>query len=270
MKTSLVVAAVLLVALLAAQLVLSGQFASKINDLGRRLVASQSASSPDVALIPPIMREFALRNGEHVGGPTVVSMTQNAEMRLQVDQPFFRLDASQLSGTRQPAFVWQAKGMMSAIVPLQVVDAYVEGVGGLEVRIAGSIPVASSIGPETDKGEAMRFLAELPWNPDAILNATGLIWRQVDETAVEVSMQTGGGVARVLLHFDERGDVTAIEAADRPRAGDTPAPWVGRFSDYAQVGLYRFPGHGEVAWDLPDGEFVYWRGDILSVTRSGL
>jgi hypothetical protein len=136
------------------------------------------------------------------------------------------------------------------------------------VRIAGSVSVATSTGPETAKGEAMRFLAELPWNPDAILNAAGLTWRQVDDATVEVSMMTSGGLATVSLQFDAGGDISAIEAADRPRAGDTPARWIGRFSNYAKVGAYRFPRYGEVAWDLAEGEFVYWRGNILTLSSA--
>lgn len=133
--------AVVLVAVVAAQLILSEQFAAKINDLGRRLLLGQASKTPDVSLIPPMMRAFAIRNGGQVGGPSAVTMVQNAEMRLAGDQSFFKLEASQVSGTRQPGFVWQAKGMMNTIVPLHVVDAYVENVGELEVRIAGSIPV---------------------------------------------------------------------------------------------------------------------------------
>jgi hypothetical protein len=270
MKIILIAIAVLALGLLAAQLVRSNQFTQKIADLGGRLLATQlGTTSPDRTLVPIIVREFAIRNGGRVGGPSAVTMMQDAEMRLAIDQPFFRLDASQLSGTRQPGFVWQAAGAIAMIVPLRIVDFYVDGLGELEVRIAGSVPVATSSGPETAKGEAMRYLAELPWNPDAILNAPSLRWRQVDKATVEVSMLTSGGPAMVSLHFDGEGDITAIEAEDRPRAGDTPARWIGRFSDYAQVGAYRFPRYGEVAWDLAAGEFVYWRGAILSVSSSG-
>ncbi|MEP7241282.1 MAG: DUF6544 family protein [Devosia sp.] len=266
MKIFLIAVIVIAAALLVIQLILSAQFASRISELGRRLVSSQATRARDQSLIPPSMRDFATRNGGRLDGPLAVRMTQDAQMRLEVSQPFFRLDASQLSGTREPAFVWQAKGRMSVIVPLQVVDSFVERAGLLEVRIAGSFVVASSTGPETARGEAMRFLAELPWNPDAILNASGLVWKQTDETSVDVSMETTGGVARVTLHLDAAGDVIAIDAPDRPRAGDTPARWVGRFSDYAQNGAYRWPRHGEIAWDLPAGEFIYWRGNILSVS----
>lgn len=266
MNLFLIAAVVLPVGLFLAQLILSSQFSAKIRNLGDRLVSSQVVSAPRMDLIPLIMRDFAVRNGGHVGGPDTVTMTQKAEMRLAADQPFFQLDASQVSGTKTPGFVWRARGTMNGIVPLQIVDAYVAGVGELEVRVAGSIPVASAGGPEAAQGEAMRFLAELPWNPDAILNAGGLTWRQVDAVSVEVSMETTGGEARVTMLFDQTGDIVAIEAKDRPRVGDLPARWIGRFSGYAQAGPYRFPAAGEVAWDLPKGEFVYWRGAILSVT----
>lgn len=43
-----------------------------------------------------------------------------------------------------------------------------------------------------------------------------------------------------------------------------------RISDYAQVGAYRFPRHGEIAWDLPNGEFIYWRGDVLTLEPADL
>lgn len=113
----------------------------------------------------------------------------------------------------------------------------------------------------------MRFLAELAWNPDAIVNSAGLTWRQVDERTVEVALQTEGGPARVRLGFDADGDVVSMEADDRPRAvGDQniATRWIGRFSGYARFGNYRLPRFGEVAWVLPEGEFVYWRGEIVT------
>lgn len=263
------VAGAIIVAVLATELALSGLLSAKVEELLRRLRASQVSAAPDQSLIPLQVRDFAARNGGLIGGASVVRMVQRAEMRLKPDQAFFRIGATQLSGVRDPGFVWRATGALAGIVPLQVVDSYVAGAGWLEARIAGAIPVASARGPEIDKSEAMRFLAELAWNPDAMINASGLSWRPVDSRTVEVSMTTRGGPARVRLLFDAVGDITGIEADDRPGAiGKLPAPWIGRFSDYVRIGAYRWPRHGEIAWALPEGEFVYWRGEIVSVTRA--
>ena len=65
------------------------------------------------------------------------------------DKPFFPVDAIQLFGTRDPGFVWEATATMAWVVPIRVVDAYA-GKGWLEVRIAGTIPVASATGADSD------------------------------------------------------------------------------------------------------------------------
>ncbi|WP_354044251.1 DUF6544 family protein [Devosia sp. UYZn731] len=256
--------AVALVAI-ALQLFVSGQFQDKIEAWRKTLAAGQISGPPDQATIPPIMQAFALRNGATVGGPPLMVSQQTDEMRLGPDQKFFAVAARQLSGTRDPGFVWEATATMARVVPIRVVDAHAGGKGWLEVQIAGVVPVATATGPESDKGEMMRFLSELAWNPDAILNVAALKWRQIDASTVEVCIETSGGTATVRQLFDADGDIVGIEADDRPYLVDgktLPTRWVGRFSDYAQFGTYRLPRHGEVAWILPQGEFVYFRGTI--------
>ncbi len=89
-------------------------------------------------------------------------------MRLKPGAGPFPLTATQDSGTRTPGFVWDARGWLAGIAPLRIADSYVAGTGRPEVRIAGAVPLVQATGPAIDKGEAMQFLAELPWNPDAI------------------------------------------------------------------------------------------------------
>lgn len=248
-------------------LIISHQFVAKIEAWRQIVIAAQTAAPPEQNTIPEIIRAFAVRNGATVGGPATVFANQRDEMTTGPGQPFFGLQATQLSGTRKPGFVWEATATMALVLPFRVVDAFVAGEGRLEVRIAGAIPMANASGPDSDKGEMMRFLSELAWNPDAILNVAALKWRQIDERTVEVSMETSGGIATIRQMFDANGDIVGIEADDRPYLLDgktVPMRWVGRFRDYAQFGGYRVPRYGEVAWALPEGEFVYFRGTITS------
>lgn len=269
MKIILVLVVIIVAALVVAHFVLAANFGARVDAARRRLMASQTAVRPDPAAIPPMVRAFAERAGGRADGPAAIVLMQSAEMKLQPDQPFMQIEATQLSGTRDPGFVWHAQARMAALIPVVVVDSYVGGRGWLEARIGGSVAVANAEGPDADRGEAMRFLAELAWNPDAILGARGLSWRQIDEHIVEASLSTSGGPARVRLLFDAAGDMVGVEADDRPRTvgnQSVPTRWIGRFSDYTAIGDYRMPRRGEVAWALPEGEFVYWRGEILSVT----
>ncbi|MEO8683275.1 MAG: DUF6544 family protein [Devosia sp.] len=267
MNLPLAVAILVFVVILVAQLISSSQFAISIEDLRKVALEEQLPSHSFDSEVPEIMRAFARRNGATIGGPMTVLARQSAEMRLGPYQRFFPITATQLSGTRRPSFVWDAWGTMAGVVPIHVVDSYVAGAGLLEARLTGSIRIAHGTGPESDKGEMIRFLSELAWNPDAILTAKGLTWRQLDEKTVEVSAPTLGGVATVRHVFDAAGDIVNIEADDRPygvEGNSTPTRWVGRFRDYAQFGSYRLPRHGEVAWVLPAGEFIYWRGQITA------
>ena len=129
-------------------------FAREIDALNARIGQGDTAPGVDLAALPPIVRAFAERNGGTVGAAPVVVATQQAEMRLAPDQPFFALSATQRSGTRQSDFVWHAKGTMMGVVPVEVVDAYVGGAGLLEARLAGAITVAEARGAAADRGEA--------------------------------------------------------------------------------------------------------------------
>jgi len=63
----------------------------------------------------------------------------------------------------------------------------------------------------------MRYLAKLVWAPRAMLHNPQLSWREIDATTVEVSTAGPAGPAGVRLLL-ENGDITRVEADDRPCA----------------------------------------------------
>ena len=137
---------------------------------------------------------------------------------------------------------------------------------GSGIEKALNSAVAGFAGPDADFGELMRYIAELAWTPDAILQNLSLSWREIDESTVEVTAMSDGGVALVALSFDENDDIVEMNAKERCRAdgnGMTPTPWRGFFSNYRLIGGRRIPSHAEVGWVLDSGYYAYWRGDII-------
>ena len=116
-------------------------------------------------------------------------------------------------------------------------------------------------------GEAMRYLAELPWAPHAMLNPQ-LHWHVIDESIVEVETRVGSETASIAIRFNEAGDVIAAFGHRPHREGKRfePRSWVGLYSGLprssAASGSRR---SGEVHWTLPDGPFRYFRGTITGV-----
>lgn len=57
----------------------------------------------------------------------------------------------------------------------------------------------SAGGSDLDKGEALRYLAELPWNPDAILHDAALEWWAIDSATISMALGTGDARAEVTF-----------------------------------------------------------------------
>jgi hypothetical protein len=269
MRVRIVVFAVILIAVLAVAFVLiSGwMFDARISALRDELIASQEATGAPSVELPAMVRDYALRAGGTVGGPTAVHARHEATFATAIGAAPLMMHAEQWTGTAVPGIVWKARGSMFAL-PVTVFDSYVDGRGELAARVLGTFQVAGGSGPDYDKGELMRYLSELPVHPDAILNTAGLAWRQLDASTVEVSADSGAGPARIRFMFDAAGDIVRMEADDRPMSADgaaaVPTPWHGIYGDYRKFGRYRIPAYGEVGWVLESGLFTYWHGRLTA------
>jgi hypothetical protein len=211
-----------------------------------------------------LAKRFGVSTG---GGGRLVHVTQTGEMRPKPGAKPLAFTARQTTAVAEVGFLWQAWFRMAGL-SLRVIDYVVGGVGGLEGRLLDALPVVHATGSDgTFRGEAMRYLGELMWNPDGLLFNPQLAWRVIDARTLEVA--TGSGLRRceVRLVLDDSGDPIAMEADSRPRVVDgviTTCPWVCRCSDYQTIGDRRIPTRGEAGWIIDSVEFVYWRGRIES------
>ena len=216
--------------------------------------------------VPPIIRSYLRRAVSGRPAPKVVCLRQSAEMRGSPGDSWRPLTATQLIGIHEPGFVWVAQMQVAPLLSARILDCYESGNGLLEARLFGSLRLARAAGPETSKGELMRYLAELPWAPHAMLHNPFLEWRELDPSMVEVSAESTGGPARVRLIF-ENGDVVRADAEDRPRlvGGRTiPTRWGAQCFDYREIDGCRVPTRAVVSWFLESGPFDYFRGSLTA------
>ena len=88
-------------------------------------------------------------------------------------------------------FSWRARFPLAPLVTLRVHDWYRAGESALEIRLFG-LPLKRLRGDAVTRGEAMRYLAELPWAPAAMALNTELEWRELDSSTVEVATRVAG------------------------------------------------------------------------------
>jgi len=195
-----------------------------------------------------------------------VRVTQTGQMFRNPGSRPMRFTAIERLAVDRVAFSWEARFPIAPLLSLNVRDGYSHGSGMLRVRVLG-VPLQSRSSEEIDLGEAFRYLAELPWAPYAIGQNQELDWRQVDASHVEVATMVGARRPAVSIEFDDTGDIVRCFADARPRdfeGESVPTPWGGQMSEYKTLGGMRMPTRGEVYWELPEGRFVYWRGEIRS------
>jgi hypothetical protein len=222
--------------LLLAHLLTASAFRRRTDRIIARLEQASSAEQ-SMPPVPAIIQSFARRAVCENPVPKTVWLSQRGEMRLKLGDPWRRFTAEQVISIHKPGFAWLARMQATPLASARILDCYVDGEGLLEARLFGSLPLARAAGPQAGKGELMRYLAELAWAPHAMLYNRKLSWREIDATAVEVSGDSADGPARVRLIF-ENGDITRIEADDRPRMVGgrvVPTRWQGCCCDYRQM-----------------------------------
>ena len=212
--------------------------------------------------LPELVRSYLARSLPAGGQvPATVRVEQTGEMLQRPGARVMPFRATEDFSIDRVAFSWRARFPVGPLA-LTVVDEFADGIGHLRVSLFG-IPLKTMKGPETDVGEAMRYLSEVAWAPQAMAANVELVWREVDERTVELA-SVQGSTAVVELEFDAAGDIVRATGTRPFAVGKSfvPTPWGGDFSDYASFNGTRIPTYGQAWWELPEGRFVYWRGRV--------
>lgn len=218
----------------------------------------------------PIQRYLAhvLRNGQPV--VQTVRLQQTGTFRSGgTGAPWNDFTATQHVTTRPPGFVWDASITMLPGLSVRVLDAYAEGQGTLWARLGGVVTVANPpSGPALDEGELMRYLAEAPLYPTALLPGMGVTWTPVNDRSARATLEHRGTTASLLFHINDQNEVERV-TGKRPFLKDDGSserrPWKGYWRNYEPRNGMLVPTDGEVAWIHPEGEVSYWRGHMERV-----
>ena len=165
-----------------------------------------------------------------------------------------------------PGFVWDARVRMLPGVDAYVRDSFAGGAGSMHASVAGLVTVADSHGsPEIAAGALMRYLAEAPWFPTALLPGQGVTWAAAAEQRATATLRAGATSVSADFEFGPDGLIARCIALRDNDKLHAKLPWGGRYSAWIERDGMKIPGAAEVAWELPAGTFPYWRGTVEPV-----
>lgn len=221
----------------------------------------------------PVQRylRLVLRDGMPV--LTGLALEQRGRFNLSEGGELWRpFEARQQVRMRRPGLLWDARIRLLPGLNVHVHDAYAGGQGRLHAALFGSLTLAElderSAGDTLAEGELMRFLAEAPWYPTALLPSQGVQWSPVDAGTARASLADGGHLVSLLFGFGADGLVEWVRAEARSRSVGgrmQPTRWEGRWFDYREREGLLLPMRGEAAWLLDEGRKPYWRGEIVTM-----
>ncbi len=213
---------------------------------------------------------LADRLGSRANCGTTVALSQSGRIRASASARWQAFTAVQTISLTECAFDWRARSGPLGMIRIQ--DALIDGAGRLDVRALGLVPLAN-VSPSTEltRGELIRYLAEIALAPDAILQNSDIWWRDEGGRLI-AGAGSGATAAEVVLTLDGDGRIGEAYSPDRGALVDGVTvlkPWRGVFSDYRHHNGVWLPFFGEVSWDGPDDEWVYWQGEMKSWSRRG-
>lgn len=228
-------------------------------------------------LPPPVQRYFraVLTDGQPIIAAATIEMTGTLNMSATAEQwkPF---TSRQRVVTRRPGFLWDAQVFMFPGLPAFVEDSYIAGHGRLIAKVLGLFTVADSQGVgEIARGEFMRYFAESPWYPTALLPSQGVRWEAVDDASAQATLVDGPITLTLLFRFNDAGLIASVRAEARGAGSGKDGimvmlPWDCALSDYQPQGGMLIPMTGEAAWVRPEGRKVYFVGHVRTLSHGFL
>jgi hypothetical protein len=240
---------------------------SKLTD-GRQTINPKTYDSKELEGLPdPVQRYFqaVLKDGQPIVSATNLSQ-QGLFNMSETKAKWSPFTATQFVTTQQPGFDWDARIQMAPGVSAFVHDAYVLGGGSLHASLLGLFAVADVRDtPQAAQGELLRFFAEMPWYPTALLPSQGVLWEAIDNTSARATLSDAQTTVSLVFRFNAEGTIETMRAEARYRDKLTAMPWSGRFWDYSTRNGMLIPLQGEVGWEYPDGIRLYYKGKVTEI-----
>ena len=223
----------------------------------------------------PVQRYFraVLKEGQPIVSAVTIEMAGTINMSATAEQwkAFTSMQrvVTASAGARS-GFMWDARIAMLPGMKVHVLDAYIAGKGLVRAAMLGLFTVADMSGAgDMARGELMRFFAETPWYPTALLPSQGVRWTAVDATSANATIVEGSITLTLLFHFNEMGLIDSVRAEARGGMVGKEMlmrPWECGLSDYQVRDGMTVPISGTAAWVLPDGPKTYFHGTVKTLT----
>ena len=215
----------------------------------------------------PVQRYFKYSLQENQNYISFVKLKHEGTFRQSQGQGWIPMVGQEYFTTENPGFVWIGKMKPYPLLWIDGKDEFIDGKGNFQIKLLSLFTVADTKGKESDESELLRWLAETPWFPTALLPSKYLHWESVNSSSAKAVVEYGKIKSTVVFSFNEQGQIIKLNA-DRYRTVNntfSKDKWVGYYRDYTKVNDVMIPKEIEAAWNFSSGEFSYAKFKITDI-----
>ncbi|MEJ8801820.1 DUF6544 family protein [Pontibacter sp. H249] len=229
----------------------------------------QQLSEAHLEVLPTLLQTY-LRKAGFLNKPMASNFSliwENTYLKLKPDKDWMHIDCSQFNAATQPTRIALMQSKMLGIIPFAGKDKYQHSEGNMLIRLA-NFTVSNTKGPEMNVSALVTFLSESVLLPAALLSSY-ISWQQVDTHTLEATITDAGISATGKFYFDENGMPEKFETEDRfySTGGShyQKYTWKAYYLDYKDFNGFYLPSTLKAAWQLPEGEYTYFTGNIKRI-----
>ena len=263
MKTFIVIIIVIILVLITKRAVFVNQWKNEVEklysyseDLSSKIFTSDQLK--DLPLVVQGYFKHVLTEGQHY--ISKVYLTHNGKFKSGKHKKWSRIKGRQYFSAWKPGFIW--KGQIAGFV--SATDKFINGTGGLTIKIFDFITIGKSKGKHIDQGELLRWLGESFWFPTNLIPSEHLSWEPIDDQTAKLIFNYYELNLNYIVKFNEKHEIVRLET-ERYMNEKSLKPWFGECSNYREVDGIKVPFNIKATWKLEDGDFNYVDFNITEI-----
>ncbi len=219
-----------------------------------------------VNLPEPVLRYFHYTKINGRIPSSSIKLIHHGYFRTAQDAPWRKIRGTEHFILNKPYFIWNARIKMFPWVPVNARDKFDETGGNVLVKLFGAFTIGNDRGPEIDLSSFIRYYAEAPWFPSALLPGPNLTWKSVDDQKAMCKIRYKNLEADLIFSFDETGRLRRMETSDRFR-GKIKEKWVINYFSYNEFNGINIPSKCEVMWIKGNIKYNYAKFIVTDIVR---
>lgn len=225
----------------------------------------------DFSHLPTAIQKY-VENCGYIDTPKMSYMKMeyhNVDFLQGRNGPKLKIDYTQYNFVKNPCRMAFIDSSMFG-VPFEGYDSYQNGKGGMKGVIAKAITLFDQTGSDMDRACLVTFLAESIFEPSAILQDY-ISFKEISSYEVEAEITYEGQNASGIFSFNEDYEMISFATNDRAVANSDGTmeyvEWMAVCGDYKinEDGI-RQPTKFQAVWKYPDEDFVYFDGEISTIS----